>query len=379
LALLKLKFQKISNLSRLLIYVTCILFLHGAYHMLRKAFFLSTIFASAFNINAVKAQDCPNNPDALGTSRVMKVSSSQGPVGLVSYKKTLDLQDKEVVLTFDDGPIPHRTPAVLAALAKECVKATFFTVGTMASAYPKLVQAEAAAGHSIGTHTWSHRYLTQKRNRNIAQYQIGGGLHAANVALADQKESLSPFFRFPGLNHNKRLDTFVAKNGLISMSVDIVADDWLLITPKEVLKRTLARLEQRGRGIILMHDIHNRTVVMLPELLRELKQRGYKVVHIVPDHQETQVALNNLVEPDNRAFQLAMARTRTKLAKLSPLDEAPIAQAPQIVEPSTVGEASISQNIKLQTLSLVKNSSLKQGELAPIQATLTKLGMRGSQ
>jgi peptidoglycan-N-acetylglucosamine deacetylase len=355
--------------------------------MLYRAFLVVTVFVIAFNINTVHANDCPNNPNALGTSRVMKVSSTQGPVGLVSYKKTLDLQDKEVVLTFDDGPIPHRTPAVLTALAKECVKATFFTVGTMAGAYPKLVQAEAAAGHSIGTHTWSHRYLTQKRNRNVAQYQIRGGLHAAHVALGDQKEALSPFFRFPGLNHNKRLDAFVAKNGLISMSVDIVTDDWLLITPKEVLKRTLARLEQRGRGIILMHDIHNRAVVMLPELLRELKQRGYKVVHIVPDAQETQVALNNLTEPNNNAFQLAMARTRTKLAKLTPLDEAPITQAPQIVEPVAlsarvinVGMASANlPRSKVQPSGFVRSSSLRQGDIAPVQLSFVKLGMRGSQ
>jgi peptidoglycan-N-acetylglucosamine deacetylase len=345
--------------------------------MLRKALFLSSVLTFIFNTHIAQAENCPNNPDALGTSRVMKVSSAQGPVGLVSYKKTLDLQDKEVVLTFDDGPIPQRTPAVLAALAKECVKATFFTVGTMAGAYPKLVQAEAEAGHSIGTHTWSHRYLTQKRNRNVAQYQIGGGLHAAHVALGDQKDSLSPFFRFPELNHNKRLDAFVAKSGLISMSVDIVADDWLLITPKEVLKRTLARLEQRGRGIILMHDIHNRTVVMLPELLRELKQRGYKVVHIVPDHQETQIALNNLAEPENKSFQLAMARTRTKLAKLAPLDDAPIVQTPQTVE--TVAVEVLVPRAKVQTIGYVQNSSLRQGDFAPVRSSFVKLEMRGSQ
>ncbi len=348
--------------------------------MLRKALLVGSFLllnSVAFS-GLVRAESCPGNPDALGTSRVMKVSALQGPVGLVSYKKTLDLQDREVVLTFDDGPIPNRTSAVLASLAKECVKATFFTVGVMASAYPKLVQEAAMAGHSIGTHTWSHRYLTQKRNRNTAQYQIGGGLHAANVALGDQKQSLSPFFRFPGLNHNKRLDAFVAKNGLISVSVDIVADDWLLITPKEVLKRTLARLEQRGRGIILMHDIHNRTVQMLPELLTELKTRGYKVVHIVPDYQETQVALNNLNEPDNRAFQLAMVRTRTKLAKLAPVDEAPVVQAPIMVEaaPSVEAKPVVATAVKTAKF---QTAGLKRADMSPVSASFTKLEIRGLQ
>ncbi len=348
--------------------------------MLRKAFLTGTMLACLAGGNAW-AENCPGNPDALGVSRVMKVSAKEGPVGLVSYKKTLDLQDHEVILTFDDGPIAHRTPAVLATLARECVKATFFTVGTMASAYPKLVQAEAEAGHSIGTHTWSHRYLTQRRNRNVAQYQIGGGLHAANVALGEQKAALSPFFRFPGLNHNKRLDAFVERNGLISVSVDIVADDWLLITPQEVLKRTLARLEQRKRGIILMHDIHNRTVVMLPELLRELKARGYKVVHMVPDYQETQVALANLAEPDNRAFQLAMTRTRTRLAKLAPLEQAPVASAPQPVETVVLtqvasGMASVDS---LQGVANLQRVGATQLTLAPVAATIRKVEIRGFQ
>ena len=343
--------------------------------MLRKILSVSSVLF-AISTSSAKAENCAGNPDALGTSRIMKVSTSQGPVGLVSYKKTLDLQDKEVVLTFDDGPIPNRTSAILATLAKDCVKATFFTVGTMASSYPKLFQDEAAAGHSIGTHTWSHRYLTQKRNRNVAQYQIGGGLHAANVALGDQKQALSPFFRFPGLNHNKRLDAFVTKNGLMSVSVDIVADDWLLITPKGVLKRTLARLEQRGRGIILMHDIHNRTVQMLPELLRELKTRGYKVVHIVPDYQETQVALNNLTEPNNRAYQVAMVRTRTKLATLAPLDDAPMPQSVSVLENitvQTVSSPSVVADVKVQT------TGFKRGELSPISIPFSKVVMRGLQ
>ncbi|MBX9646321.1 MAG: polysaccharide deacetylase family protein [Xanthobacteraceae bacterium] len=271
-----------------------------------------------------------SNPDALGVSRVMPVSVADGPVGLASYKRTLALDDHEVVLTFDDGPIANRTPAVLKALERECVKATFFTVGVMAAAYPKLVQETAQAGHTIGTHTWSHRYLTQRRNRNAADFQIGGGLHAANVALGEEKAALSPFFRFPGLNHNKRLDAFVAENGLISVSVDIVGDDWLFITPDQVLQRTMARLEQKKKGIILLHDIQNRTVQMLPALLRQLKERGYRVVHIVPDETETRVALAKLGEPQSRSFQIAMARTRTKIAKLGAPDLAPV---PGFIEP----------------------------------------------
>ncbi len=372
--------------------------------MLRTALLAGTLFAALSFVAAtgVFAEDCPGNPNALGVSRVMPVSAKEGPVGVVSYKKTLNLQDHEVVLTFDDGPIAHRTPAVLAALAKECVKATFFTVGTMAAAYPKLVQEEAAAGHTIGTHTWSHRYLTQRRNRYAAEFQIGGGLHAANTALGDQKGALSPFFRFPGLNHNKRLDGFVTSNGLMSVSVDIVADDWLMIGPNEVLKRTLARLESRGRGIILLHDIHNRTVQMLPELLRELKARNYKVVHMVADHSETEVALANLSEPQSRNFQLAMIRAKGKIAKFATLDPAPVTSSPAPVEPvmavvpatnlAVTPEISVLETGRLSQATTVlpdnakvtsrKAEYVQTGKFtalvsAPVQGRLVQVGLRG--
>ncbi len=324
----------------------------------------------------VWAQECQNNPAPLGVSRTMKVSVDAGPVGLVSYKKTLPLEDHEVVLTFDDGPIPHRTQAVLKALEKECVKATFFTVGVMAAAYPKLIQETASAGHTIGTHSWSHKYLTQRRNRNVAEFQIGGGLHAANVALGEQKSALSPFFRFPGLNHNKRLDNFVSENGLISVSVDIVGDDWLFITPDQVLKRTLARLEQRKKGIILLHDIQNRTVQMLPELLRELKARGYKIVHLVPEQKETQLALASLAEPQIRSFQTAMAKTRLRLAKFAIPDQAPVSAGPQPLEAAPVASLDGTKFGVTKVVSL--EAALASGsEAKTAKAQFEQIGLKG--
>ena len=303
----------------------------GVFMALRKICVGALAPVLALSLSGAAKADC-SDPAALGISRTLTLSVADGPVGLVSYRKSLALEDHEVVLTFDDGPIPHRTPAVLKALEQECVKATFFTVGVMAAAYPKLVQDTAQAGHTIGTHSWSHRYLTQRRNRNAAAFQIGGGLHAANIALGDRTAALSPFFRFPGLNHNKRLDTFVAENGLISVSVDVVGDDWLFITPDQVMKRTLARLDQRKKGIILLHDIQSRTVQMLPSLLKELKVRGYRIVHIVPEKKETEIALAHIAEPRTNTFQTAMARTRTKLASLKALDPAPVSFSPQPLE-----------------------------------------------
>lgn len=257
--------------------------------------------------------------EALGTHRTMKISAADGHVGLFNYRKSLDLAEKEVVLTFDDGPMPRKTPAVLRALAEECVKATFFVVGSMVAHYPDLLRATASQGHTIGTHTWNHAYLNRTKSAARRSNQIAGGLQAANIVLgADLGDRLSPLFRFPGLGRTKALDRFVAQNGLISMSVDVDSQDWKRNqTPAQVMERTLARLDARGRGIVLMHDIQSRTVEMLPDFLRALKEKGYRVVHVTADAAETQVALASLAEPQTRTFQVVMARTRQKMQVLT--------------------------------------------------------------
>ena len=282
---------------------------------MRKVAFLAALAAVAYA--GVAKADC--GVDALGTHRTMKVSAAEGPLGLFNYKKSLDLADREVVLTFDDGPMARRTPAVLEALSAECVKATFFVVGSMVAQNPDLLRATAAQGHTIGTHTWSHAYLNRVRSQARKSHQIAGGLQAANIVLGeDLRDRLSPLFRFPGLGRNRALDRFVAQNGLISMSIDVDSQDWKRNqTPAQVMERTLARLDARGKGIVLMHDIQPRTVAMLPEFLRALKAKGYKVVHVTADAAETQVALANLSEPQTRTFQVVMARTKQKMQVLT--------------------------------------------------------------
>lgn len=283
---------------------------------MRQIAFGMAVAASVGCAGAVRAEAC--GPEALGTHRTLKISAADGPVGVFNYKKSLDLNDREVVLTFDDGPMPKRTPAVLEALGRECVKATFFVVGSMVANSPDILRETARAGHTIGTHTWSHRYLNRTRTQKTREEQIAGGLHAASIVLGgENRAQLSPLFRFPGLGRSKALDRFVETNGLISMSVDVVSDDWRKISPDEVLKRSLARLEARGKGILLLHDIQPRTVAMLPELLKELKARGFRIVHVTTDARETEVALANLSEPQNKSFQIVMARTRQKLDVLT--------------------------------------------------------------
>jgi len=128
------------------------------------------------------AAECPRE-GVLGTFRVLKVDAAAYPrVGLKSFPQTLPLRDKEVVLTFDDGPSPTTTPKVLDALAQECVRATFFLIGQHAAAHPELVRRIAAEGHSIGYHTWSHRSL-KRIPQNQAPEEIDRGIAAVEKAL----------------------------------------------------------------------------------------------------------------------------------------------------------------------------------------------------
>ncbi|WP_197514136.1 polysaccharide deacetylase family protein [Methylobacterium platani] len=256
-------------------------------------------------------------PDALGTARTLEVPFAQGPVGRASYGRTLPLAPGEVVLTFDDGPLPRRTAAVLDALRAECVKATFFVIGSMVAQFPDTLRRTAAEGHTIATHTWSHRYLDRVRSAAVRRDQINGGLEAARAVLTGDAPALSPFFRFPGLGHSPALDGYAAAQRLLPFSIDVDGDDWKRITPAAVLARVLKRLHAAGGGIILLHDIQPRTVAILPELLRQLKARGYRVVHVVPARADTQAALARLDAPQARPIRLALDRLGTRMGRLA--------------------------------------------------------------
>ncbi|MGX7705836.1 polysaccharide deacetylase family protein [Methylobacterium sp. Gmos1] len=271
-------------------------------------------------------------PEALGTSRTLEVPFTQGPVGKVSYGRTLPLERGEVVLTFDDGPLPRRTQAVLAALKAECVKATFFVIGSMVAQFPDTLRRTAAEGHTIASHTWSHRYLDRVRSPEVRRDQINGGLEAVRTVLTDDAPALSPFFRFPGLGHSPTLDRYAAGQKLVPFSIDIDGDDWKKISPQAVMDRVLRRLDAAGRGIILLHDIQPRTVAILPALLRQLKARHYRVVHVVPARDDTRAALAALDAPQGRPIRLALDRLGARMAS------ARLAALPAGGRPSPVAE-----------------------------------------
>jgi peptidoglycan/xylan/chitin deacetylase (PgdA/CDA1 family) len=186
-----------------------------------------------------------------------------------------------VVLTFDDGPLPPYTTRILDILASECVKATFFMVGRMAQAYPHMAQRVAREGHTVANHSQNHPFTFYKMGIDQATREIEDGLASITTALGDSG-SVAPFFRIPGLLRQDSVEQYLASRGMMTWSVDAVADDWRHINNHEVVRRAISRLEAKGRGILLLHDIQPATALGLAELLAQLKARGFKIVHVVP-------------------------------------------------------------------------------------------------
>ena len=147
----------------------------------------------------LQAAECPGNPAALGTSRTIVVDPTEHPrLGSMQYRESLPLEDHEVVITFDDGPLPARSSKVLDILAHECIKATYFMVGKMARNFPDMVRRIHEAGHTIGTHSYSHPLTFHKMSLEKAQFEINEGIASVNWALGEGAAT-APFFRVPGL------------------------------------------------------------------------------------------------------------------------------------------------------------------------------------
>jgi peptidoglycan-N-acetylglucosamine deacetylase len=231
-----------------------------------------------------RAEPCPGNPDALGTSRVLIIHPGEYTVlGTMQYHETLPLADKEVVLTFDDGPLPPASNQVLDTLAAQCVKATFFLVGEMAHYFPATVRRIYDEGHTIGSHSQDHPLRFDRLSAEKLAWEIDDGIASATAALGDP-DKLAPFFRIPGLGRTHEVESELAARSLITFSSDVVADDWFhRIKPNEIISRAMSRLEKHGSGILLLHDIHKATAAALPGLLKELKEHGFHIVHVVFD------------------------------------------------------------------------------------------------
>ncbi|SCB60138.1 Peptidoglycan/xylan/chitin deacetylase, PgdA/CDA1 family [Rhizobium aethiopicum] len=213
----------------------------------------------------------PSNDD--GTPPFAGPHHLSGRTLEVSSLADLKLKHKEVILSFDDGPIPGRTDKVLAILDQFGVKGAFMMVGQMAEMHPALARKVAMDGNAVGSHTYDHANLSSLDFDAAMDEVIKGELAVTKATGADVS-----FFRFPYLAESQRLRTAIAMRDMVVMDVDIDSKDYFATTPASVTQRIMDLLHKRGRGIVLMHDIHKRTATMLPTLLSTLEAEGYKVV-----------------------------------------------------------------------------------------------------
>jgi len=260
---------------------------------------VAALVALIVGASASPAAEC--GPDKLGTARVVAVGTQGGlEVGLKTYPRTIPLADHEVILTFDDGPDAVNTPKILEALAAQCVRATFFEIGRNAAALPALARREVLEGHTVAFHTWSHPQPTLRlMGEKAARADILKGMIAVekaaygrDVSGAEPKDLKleAPFFRYPGFADTPDLDAWLAANNVGVFGVDLWASDWIRMTPEEELRLVMSRLHKNGdRGMLLLHDNHPWTAAMVLMLLKELKAKGYRIVHMVggPGRAET--------------------------------------------------------------------------------------------
>jgi peptidoglycan/xylan/chitin deacetylase (PgdA/CDA1 family) len=291
------------------------------------------------------------NPDALGLARTVEVDTTGGPgFGFEQYKQYDFLVLKEVVLTFDDGPWPGNTRAVLDALAQQCVKATFFPIGKHALWHPEILKEVAAAGHTIGGHTWSHANLAAggksgpKRGEKKGQAEpssspraieeIEKGFSAVKLALGADP---APFFRFPFLKDPKEVVEYLGSRNIAIFSHDLDSFDFKMHKPEDVVKSVMTKLERKGKGIILMHDFQQATAKAVPTILSELKANGYKVVHMRP-----KAPLATLPQWDEVAkaeLKGNVGTDRPVSSVIRTIEEEPRAQAVTAGTPSPAGTA----------------------------------------
>lgn len=310
-------------------------------------------------LTTVRAAECPGHPDAIGTSRTIYVDPAEHPrVGTMQYPETLPLNDHEVVLTFDDGPLPPKTNQVLDILASECAKATFFSVGRMAQDYPDVLRREFAEGHSIGTHTQNHPFNFRHAPLTTVEVEVDEGITSVSAALGDPKD-VAPFFRIPGLEREQQLDDYLNSRGLMIWSADFPADDWKHIKASEIYRRALTRIEAKHKGILLLHDIQPATVEALPLILTELKRRGYHIVHVVP-------AKADQPKTPTEPSQWLMSRNKTNWS-------------PEVVSIEGVFNQENNENNEPNREARTKPSPLVSNQIATAAATASRLAQEGEK
>ncbi len=198
--------------------------------MLRIVLALLVLGAAAAAHAATSDYDCAYDPKTTHLSRIVAANSTGGPIYGVtindsenkSQRRTLDLHDHEIVLTFDDGPLGANTQSILDTLQRHCVKAIFFSVGKMAMAQPKLIQEVDRRGHTIGSHTWSHPRAMHQLSPDDNKLEIEKGFTAVSEAVG---KPIAPFFRFPGFRDSRAAVTYLASRNISVWGTDVISGD----------------------------------------------------------------------------------------------------------------------------------------------------------
>jgi peptidoglycan/xylan/chitin deacetylase (PgdA/CDA1 family) len=286
--------------------------------------------ASAAPMSGIPACD---KPGGMGLSRIVEIDTTGGPgFGFEHFKQYDFLHEKEVVLTFDDGPWPENTIAALKALTDDCLKATFFEIGEHAMWHPEITKRVIAAGMTVGTHTWSHKDLARNpyaSDLEQAKREIEMGASAVHMAA---NAPIAPFFRFPALQHPPQLLAYLGERNIAVFSTDIDSRDFKFHKPEQVTNSVMSQLGKRGKGIILMHDFKHPTAEALPEVIRLLKAGGYKVVHMVARQPLT--TLSKYDDMVRQQDKLSVTNSRPETSVVHTISELTLLQGSKI----TTGE-----------------------------------------
>ncbi len=248
---------------------------------MRNSIFAAIKFCSVLAVSSVGATSVlpvqEANAACSGVHRTVTLNTAGGKRYGKSHGGAQDfLKHKEVVLTFDDGPVPNITPKVLHELDKHCAKATFFMVATMAKNNPSLARKVANKGHTVGIHSYSHKNLGQVSGAKAIS-DVNRSITAIEKAVG---RDVAPFFRFPYLSENRSVNQHLKGLGYGVFAIDVDSLDYKFSNPTSMVNRVMSELNRKGKGIILMHDIQKVTANGLGQLLTRLNKEGYKIVHI---------------------------------------------------------------------------------------------------
>ncbi len=200
--------------------------------------------------------------------------------GKIVRQVQLGGKEKAIALTFDDGPWPQTTVQVLNILRQNNIKATFFWIGRNLKKHPDIARQVVAEGHAIGNHTWHHWYFHMNPATAAAEIEN-------TSKLIYQTTGVQTFlFRPPGGFLNNGLVAYARSKNYGIMMWNSEPGEFQPRNTAAAYVKNVLNLAKPG-GIVLLHDVHPKSVLALPQIIAGLRQRGYRFV-TVPELLEMQ-------------------------------------------------------------------------------------------